>query len=440
VRFSLEKTANTLLVVSYCGLALFVPFSISGANVAIMLGFLGVLISIFAVPSARARFAAMKYDPLVGASVLLVLSALPSVLLSEDQRRAWGDWKSYWLLLIYFYVAYGLWSHRTRRAAYWILFGSATISCLVALAQYAGGLDFLFVHIHGEPRPSSTLFIMTFAGILCQLVTVNFSVLFHRGRFSRLETLMTGGIILQLIGLLLTHTRGAWLALAGGLGVATVLLRKRACFVVAAVLALVVVVFAASDSGVREKVFSIPRTIHGPTDVNVSTRFVLWDVSWELIKRHPLLGIGMGDFSIEAEKLVDGRHTETVTDAHNIFLQVLTTRGLVGFIPFVFFWLVLLRSLWRARSHPPDRRGSAGAGLGTYFVNGVFAAAVALLIGALSENNIDDSEVFIAFMFLLGMAKSYSLYPEPYEATTGPAAASANESKPARTRPLRTSR
>ncbi len=416
MHFSAEKISNTLLVVSYCGLALFVPFSISGANSAIMLGFLGVLASILTVPSTRARFAAMRNDPLLGACVLLVVSALPSVLISEDKHRALRDWKSYWLLLVYFYVAYGLWSPHVRRAAFWILFGSTTLSCLVALVQYRGGLDFLFVHIRDEPRPSGTLFIMTFAGILCQLVTVNFAVLFHRGRFSRLESLVAGGLVLQVVGLLLTHTRGAWLALAGGLAVATALLRKRACLITVGGLAVIVVVFAASDPRVREKIVSIPRTVYGPTDVNVSTRFVLWNMSWEMIKRHPVLGVGMGDFTTEAEKLVGGRHTETLSDSHNIYLQILTTRGLVGFIPFVYFWFALLRSLWRARSPSGGRGGPAHAGFRACFVDGVFAAAVALLIGALSENNIDDSEVFTAFMVLVGMAKSFSLYPEPRDA------------------------
>jgi len=352
---------------------------------------------------------------LLGACVLLVVSALPSVFISENRHRALRDWESYWLLLIYFYVAYGLWFPRGRRAVYWILFGSATLSCLVALVQYRGGADFLFVHIREEPRPSSTLFIMTFAGILCQLVTVNFAVLFHRNRFSRLEWILAGGLMLQLIGLLLTHTRGAWLALAAGLGVATALVRKRACLILVGGLAAVVVVFAASDSRIRDKIVSIPRTIHGATDVNVSTRFVLWDVSWELIKSHPIVGVGMGDFSTEAEKLVGRRHTETLSDAHNVYLQVLVTRGLLGFLPFLYFWFVLLRTVWRTRSHAGNRTGTSRAGFSFHFATGVFAATVAVLVGALTENNIDDSEVFTALMLLVGMAKSFSLYPEPID-------------------------
>jgi len=408
VRASPERISSVLLTVSVCGLALFIPFSISGANASIMLGFVGVIVGVIAVPEVRARLARMKRDPLLAASVILVVSAIPSVLMSENAGRALTDWKSYWLLLIYFLVAYGVASWRLRRKALWILFGSAALSCLVSVAQYRGGIDFLFVHVAPKPRPASTLFIMTFAGILYQLITVNFAVLFHRGGFGRLEWILSGGLFLQVLGLFLTLTRGAWVALAGGLAATTVLLRKRGPFIVAAILLVIVVGFAAGDERVRRKVASIPRMMSGPTDVNVATRFVLWDVSWDLIRSHPLLGVGLGDYETEAQRLIGARHVETATDSHNVYLQVLVTRGIVGFLPFVWFWIVVLRCLARAR--PP---AGARAAFARHFVAGVLGAAVALLIGALSENNIDDSEVFIAFMFLAGMAKSFSLEPDP---------------------------
>jgi hypothetical protein len=37
---------------------------------------------------------------------------------------------------------------------------------------------------------------------------------------------------------------------------------------------------------------------------------------------------------------------------------------------------------------------------------------VAILFGALTENNIDDAEVFIAFMFVVGLARSAEYAPE----------------------------
>ncbi len=402
-----EKITRYLWLISFCGLALFIPFSISGANISIGFGFLASIIAMIALPDVRRRYMGLFKDPLFIAALLLVVSALPSVFMSENFSRARGDWESYWLLIIYFFVAYNLTSFKLRRGVYWILFASASISCLVSLVQYRGGVDAGFIHIDGEARPASTLFIMTFAGILAQVICVNFCALFRRRRFGRMEGLVVAGLLLQATGLFLTMARGAWVALLGGLVVAVVLLRRRGPLLAAAAILAVLVAFAATDDRVRRKAASIVQVFNGPTDVNVSTRFVLWDVSWELFKKNPILGVGMGDYTIEAEKLIGERHVETATDSHNVYLQVLVTRGLVGFIPFLFFWYVLLRMLFRIRAALAANKGFAW-----HFVTGVIAATVALLLGALTENNIDDSEVFTVFLLLVGIARSLVLFPE----------------------------
>lgn len=403
-----EKSAHYLFVISFCGLALFVPFSISGANISIMLGFVASLIGIFAVPRIRARIFELRHDPMLIACLLLVVSAIPSVLMSEDISRARGDWESYWLLLIYFLVAYNLTSPRLRRVVFWTLFASASLSCVMAITQYRGGLDFLFIHIPNEThRPSGTLFTMTFAGILCQLITVNFTVLLGRRRLSKTAMAVAGGVVVQIAGIILTLTRGAWIALFGGLATVVILLRRKKVYIIAGLLVLLTAVLALRDSRVQRKVAAITGIGGQPTEVNISTRYILWDISWDLIKTHPLLGVGMGDFTIETKKRLAGRHVETAVDSHNVYLQILATRGLVGFIPFLYFWFVLLRSLQRSR-----RQVGKESRFAWHYVTGVIGATVAVLVGALTENNIDDSEVFIAFMLLVGMAKSFARVPD----------------------------
>jgi hypothetical protein len=73
---------------------------------------------------------------------------------------------------------------------------------------------------------------------------------------------------------------------------------------------------------------------------------------------------------------------------------------LVGFIPFVLFWLVLVRGLFRLRGR------LLSDSFGRYLVTGAIAATAAILLGALTENNIDDQEVFIAYLFIVGLVRS----------------------------------
>jgi O-antigen ligase len=148
-------------------------------------------------------------------------------------------------------------------------------------------------------------------------------------------------------------------------------------------------------------------------DIHAGTRLVLWDVAWDLFKKHPLLGVGMGDYSTEADKLIGERFVTTTTDSHNVYLQVLATRGLVGFLPFVLFWVVVLRSLFQLKSR--SARGSAS----WHYAVGAIGATVAMLFGALTENNMDDEEVFIAYMFILGLVFSGEYALGSASASTG---------------------
>ncbi|HET6350144.1 MAG TPA: O-antigen ligase family protein, partial [Candidatus Krumholzibacteria bacterium] len=146
---------------------------------------------------------------------------------------------------------------------------------------------------------------------------------------------------------------------------------------------------------------SIPELLHGGLDRDAGTRVVLWDIAWHLFKEHPVLGIGMGDFTIDANAMLAGRQVTTTVDTHNVYLQVLATRGILGFVPFVYYWVVLFMWLFRLR-----RRMGKGS-RGYHVATGAIATAVAVLVGGLTELNIDDAEVWFAFMFVTGLAFSY---------------------------------
>ena len=188
---NLNPVTHRLFQLAFAALALFIPFSIAGANIAIGFGLLAWLLSaVFARSSENmpGGSRSLLRDPLLPASLLLVVAALPSVFMSEDFSRAIKDWRSYWLLLIYFLVAANLGKHRMREKAYWILFASTTLSCLVAFLQRAGGIDFWFIHLASKHRIEGTLYTMTFAGILYQVILLNFALALRKRAMSNWRT------------------------------------------------------------------------------------------------------------------------------------------------------------------------------------------------------------------------------------------------------------
>jgi O-antigen ligase len=402
---NLDHVSHRLFQFAFVALAMFVPFSIAGANIAIGFGLMAWLLAAIATRRGGTSYSResgrpkIRRDPMLIAATLLAVSALPSVFMSENLTRAVHDWRSYWLLSIYFLVAANLAAHGMREAAYWTLFASTTISCLVAFVQRAGGIDFWFIHLSGKHRVESTLFTMTFAGILYQAIVLNLAVALRKHREWRHSLVLWVGLAVQLVAIVLTVTRGAWVALFAGLATVCILVRNRTVVALSAAALAAVLIFAfvtARDTGRNVS----PLLLFQEVDIHAGTRLVLWDIAWDLFRAHPILGVGMGDYSVEADKLVGDRTVTTTTDTHNVYLQILATRGLVGFLPFVFFWWVVFRSLFQIKAR------AAKGSIEWHYAVGVIGVTVAILFGALTENNVDDEEVFIAYMFILGLARS----------------------------------
>ena len=401
-------SSRRLLQLGLFLLALFVPFSIAGTNIAlgfVALGWITIGVARHLDPSLPRPLPFWR-DPMCIASVLLAFSALPSVLMSENYSRAMKDWRSHWQLIIYFGVAANLVVTGMRETFFRALAVSSILSCMFAFVQRAGGLDFWFVHIAAEHRVSSTLYIMTFAGILAQLIVFFAASAFMRGMSRSERVLVVGAVACQILALMFTMTRGAWLALAVGLIALVLMLRNRKVLIASTALLAVLVAFSFLYSTDQNRTLSITALFEQSPDRNVGTRLALWDTAWELFKSHPLLGVGMGDYSTEADRMLSGVDgIRTTVDSHNIPLHILATRGLLGFLPFVFFWITVFRVLAQTR-----REAEPGS-RGRYYAIGATVASVAILVGSLTENNIDDEEVWGAFMVLLGLARAQAYFP-----------------------------
>ncbi len=77
------------------------------------------------------------------------------------------------------------------------------------------------------------------------------------------------------------------------------------------------------------------------TDTNASSRFYAWDVSWKIIKKNPILGIGLGNFALGFAKNQFPEFASGLgifDDAHNLFLHLAATGGL----PMVFCFVGIL--------------------------------------------------------------------------------------------------
>ena len=228
--------ARALMRAGLVGFALFAPFSIAGMSVT--LGLVAAGAALDAVTRRDVALGALtgRRDPLVVAAALVVATAIPAVLLSENRDRAWHDARSMWQYAVPFVVAWAATRTGERRGVLHVLAGASMLAAVMALVQRAGGMDLGPLHIDAEHRVSGTLHPMTFAGIFAMLVPLSAALATAPGTTRRSRAFFAAAALLQWAALLLTLTRGAWLAAAAGLATLSALRRHRALVVGAALL------------------------------------------------------------------------------------------------------------------------------------------------------------------------------------------------------------
>lgn len=166
---------------------------------------------------------------------------------------------------------------------------------------------------------------------------------------------------MQVIAIFLTATRGAILALVGGVVLTFLLLafwqpQKRTLRKVAGGVLLVAVLFAVlvtvfKDTALVQNVNGLKRVASiSLTERTVEARFVNWGIAWEAIKERPLLGYGQGNYMPVFDAFYDPQmwNQENWFDrVHNIVFDWLINAGFVGFISYALLFGVILYYLWR---------------------------------------------------------------------------------------------
>jgi len=89
-------------------------------------------------------------------------------------------------------------------------------------------------------------------------------------------------------------------------------------------------------------------------DASGVSRTEIWRATWKMFTAHPLLGVGMGGYWVAITAYHDASGVSTPQEAHNEYLELLSSGGLVGLGIGIWFGVGLFRSV-RANLHTQDR-------------------------------------------------------------------------------------
>lgn|GEM_PF-3135903 len=148
------------------------------------------------------------------------------------------------------------------------------------------------------------------------------------------QTLLLFGIVVMGAAVFLSMSRAgiagflAAMIFMASAGAGRASLRGRIWQIAAALMLLAVLVQWLAGQAVSERLWSLTakQTIH-----YLGGRFPLWQTAWDVFKRHPLFGTGLGTFPYVFTQFHPDQ-TMRYTHAHNDILEFLAENGLIGFL------------------------------------------------------------------------------------------------------------
>jgi O-antigen ligase len=212
----------------------------------------------------------------------------------------------------------------------------------------------------------------------------------------RQRALWTTAVFLVGAGLLLSFTRGVWMAATLGSLVAAALVSRRTFVGVFAALGVTAGLGYASSPAIRAKVESA----FNSQDSGAQQRLALWRANWRMFLDNPITGVGLGQGSSRVAEYHDSANgpLNFVSHAHNIFIEYLSTTGLPGLALFLWFLISIALDWRRARKMSGGRDSTEAA-----YQLAIPAALVGLMLSGLTEANFNDGEVNHAFLFVVAL-------------------------------------
>lgn len=192
------------------------------------------------------------------------------------------------------------------------------------------------------------------------------------------------------LALLFSFTRGIWLAVPIAVLIILAIRRWMWALVMSVVGGASVVGLAAAWPALQSRLL---QALEGAD----SERVWIWKANWQMFLDHPLLGVGYNhnvQLISQYYQKIGAPAGLLESHAHNQYLQILTGTGVIGFLFYISFWILLL-----VRALKLYRQGSAMAG----WTLGVIGSILVFLMGGAFESNFEHAKIRSVLALIVGL-------------------------------------
>jgi len=379
--------------------ALFIPFSISGAQAA--LGFLLLLWIIYFLVNRKFEYKFRIIDPIIA---LFLLWVFISAIFSVHPDVTFYKLRRYWIYLGYFALARGFLNEKVTLKALKIMTLSAGVVAIYGIAQHIWGNSvprYLAPKVDlyqktGDYFHAVGLFDhhLTYGNSLLLILITGLGLIFYLG-WQRQTALYVPAVLLGICALVFSFARSAWIGFSASIFVFGYQLGKRVLIPIVFAFGLIVIAGALFSPSVR---FRLEKTVSVAHNLE---RVATWTTTIDMIRDYPLFGIGIGSYRRLAPEYRQGYniHWTAKSHAHNSYLQVCVESGVIALVLFL-LWLVILIVKSSILAIKAKNNGARA------LLYSLTAAHIGFAVSSIFQHNLGDGEVAMTWFFLIAVTFS----------------------------------
>jgi O-antigen ligase len=288
---------------------------------------------------------------LVTSILLILLGIILSIFFNNNYLAGLGIFKSWFLIpIIFSYTLYAsLDSELTLEKVFLsIYFSTALVAAISFVYKIAGAVtyDNRLEAFYSSPN---YLAMYLAPGIFfgCYFLIKSFLQKKYSKNFFTHVFLLA----ILLIALYLTYSYGAWLAVFAAFLIMLMFLIHDKKHLFASIILLIVAAVCVFQTNTQKfsGLFSERSSF--------ASRTMIWDASFLMIRQHPFLGIGPGNFQdnyLSLQKYFPPYLEWAVPEPHNIFLAFWIQTGLLGLAGFLLLLFFIFHMLWQLLKNKKD--------------------------------------------------------------------------------------